>query len=198
MKLLLKLSALTAAAIICAAPAMAATYDDSQYTVSPQNTEISYQTMLVTDNAQNVYFMDTASAGLGAGMKAALMNGGLKQGDYILRLKSADGTVINESFTVGSKKPEGTEMIYAGSGNISQISIDGELVKTESRGYYADEISVNSKIVVSFTYKNQSYSYTYGKSLPNIEGTIGVQIDNVPTSIKDMKVTITEGERADL
>ena len=187
-----KAAAALAAAAMLGCTAMAAEYSESDNAVAPSDMNTSYQTMIVMDSAENVYFMDTASEGLGAGMKAALMSGGLEDGEYTLRLKLTDGGVADESFTVGEPAPSGTEMTYAGAGNTGVTEINGKPVETESRGYYyKGSISGGSRIAVSFTYNEQSYSYTCGGALPNLEGGIAVQIDNVPTSISDMIVTIT-------
>ena len=44
---------------------------------------------------------------------------------------------------------------------------------------------------MSFTYEDTPYSYTYGGELPNVDGIIGVQIDNVPVQgVENMTVTI--------
>ena len=178
-----KAAAALAAAAVLGCTAMAAEYSGSENTVSPLDMDTSYQTMVVMDSEETVYFMDTASEGLGAGMKAALMSGGLENGEYILRLKLTDGKVTDELFTVGEPAPSGTEMTYAGAENTGE---------TESRGYYYEgSVAGGSRIAVSFTYDGQSYSYTHGSVLPNLEGGIAVQIDNVPTSISDMLVTIT-------
>ena len=187
-----KAAAALAAAAVLGCTAMAAEYSGSENTVSPSDMDTSYQTMVVMDSEETVYFMDTASEGLGAGMKAALMSGGLENGEYILRLKLTDGKVTDELFTVGEPAPSGTEMTYAGAENTGETEINGDTVETESRGYYYNgSVAGGSRIAVSFTYDGQSYSYTHGSVLPNLEGGIAVQIDNVPTSILDMLVTIT-------
>lgn len=193
MNILLKASAAVVVAAMFSCPVMAAEYDAAGNTVSPSDTSVSYQTMVVMDSSDNVYFMDTASEGLGAGMKAALMSSGLENGEYTLRLKLTDGGVMDERFVVGDTAPSGMEMTYAGSENTGETEINGEPVTTESRGYYyKGTVTGGSRIAVSFTYNEHSYSYTYGDSLPNLDGGIAVQIDNVPTTISDMTVTITD------
>lgn len=189
MRALYGLAAFAAAAVLFGGTAFAAEYDEADVSVIPSDASAVYQTIAVTDASGNVYFMDTSQDGLPAGMKAA-MSTELEDGDYILRLKAEDGDAADESFTVGGTAA-GAEMTPVEAESTGETEIDGETVAVESRGYWYDgEIAGGAKIHVNFTYKDTPYTYTHGGELPNVEGKIGVQIDNVPSSIEDMTVTI--------
>lgn len=189
MKALYRLAAFAAAAVMFGCTSFAAEYDETNYSVSPSDKKASYQTMAVIGGDNKVYYMNTSSGGLDAGFVAA-MSAGLEDGNYTLRLKFMDGTVKNETFAVGAQTPSGGNMEFAGSEKTGTAEINGEPVEVESRGYYYDDSISGGKIHVNFTYKDKPYSYTYGGKLPNVDGKIGVQIDNVPVSISDMTVTI--------
>ena len=189
MKALYRLAAFAAAAVMFGCTSFAAEYDEADKSVSPSDTTASYQTMAVIDGDE-VYYINTSSGGLGAGFEAA-MSAELEDGEYTLRLKFMDGTVKDEAFAVGAQTPSGGNMEFAGSEQTGTAEINGEPVEVESRGYYYDGSISGGKIHVSFTYEDTPYSYTHGGELPNVDGIIGVQIDNVPVQgVENMTVTI--------
>ncbi len=188
MKALYRLAAFAAAAVMFGCTSFAAEYDEADNSVSPSDKTASYQTMAVIDG-DKVYYMNTSSGGLGAGFEAA-MSAKLADGNYTLRLKFMDGTVKDETFAVGAQTPSEITMTEVDAVATGTAEINDKTVEVESRGYYYTGSISGGKIHVSFTYEDTPYSYTYGGKLPNVDGIIGVQIDNVPVSISDMTVTI--------
>ncbi len=190
MKALYRLAAFAAAAVMFGCTSFAAEYDEADKSVSPSDITASYQTMAVIGGDNEVYYMNTSSGGLGAGFEAA-MSAELEDGEYTLRLKIDGKEVIDETFTVGAQTPSGGNMEFAGSEKTGTAEINGEAVEVESRGYYYTGSISGEKIHVSFTYDGKQYSYTHGGELPNVDGKIGVQIDNVPVQgVENMTVTI--------
>lgn len=190
MKALYRLAAFAAAAVMFGCTSFAAEYDKADKSVSPSDTTASYQTMAVIGGDNKVYYMNTSSGGLDAGFVAA-MSAELADGEYTLRLKIDGGEVIDEAFAVGAQTPSGGNMEFAGSEKTGTAEINGKTVEVESRGYYYDDSISGGKIHVNFTYEDKPYSYTYGGGLPNVDGKIGVQIDNVPVQgVENMTVTI--------
>lgn len=189
MKALYRLAAFAAAAVMFGCTSFAAEYNGADNSVSPADTKASYQTMAVIGGDNKVYYMNTSSGGLDAGFVAA-MSAGLEDGEYTLRLKFMDGTVEDEAFAVGAQTPSEITMTEVDAVATGMTEIKGEEVDVESRGYYYMGSISGGEIHVNFTYGGEQYSYTHGGKLPNVDGKIGVQIDNVPVSISDMTVTI--------
>ena len=189
MKALYRLAAFAAAAVMFGCTSFAAEYNEADKSVSPSDITASYQTMAVIGGDNKVYYMNTSSGGLGAGFEAA-MSAGLANGNYTLRLKFMDGTVKDETFAVGAQTPSEITMTEVDAVATGTAEINDKTVEVESRGYYYTGSISGEKIHVSFTYDGKQYSYTHGGKLPNVDGIIGVQIDNVPVSISDMTVTI--------
>lgn len=189
MKALYRLAAFAAAAVMFGCTSFAAEYDGADNSVSPSDATKSYQTMAVIGDDNKVYYMNTSSGGLDAGFEAA-MSAKLADGEYTLRLKFMDGTVKDEVFAVGAQTPSEITMTEVDAVATGTAKINDKTVDVASRGYYYDGSISGGKIHVSFTYDDKPYSYTHGGELPNVDGKIGVQIDNVPVSISDMTVTI--------
>ena len=190
MKALYRLAAFAAAAVMFGCTSFAAEYDEADNSVSPSDKKASYQTMAVIGGDNEVYYMNTSSGGLDAGFEAA-MSAKLEDGEYTLRLKIDGGEVIDEAFAVGAQTPSEITMTEVDAVATGTAKINDKTVDVESRGYYYMGSISGGEIHVNFTYDGKPYSYTHGGELPNVDGKIGVQIDNVPVQgVENMTVTI--------
>ena len=196
----LKKLAAIAAATVCVFSTITALaapdYDKANNAVNADASDV--QTVLVTDKSESeYYYIDTASSGLTDVSRLLLIGEKLDAGEYIVRIRKLNGDVSNAYFTVDAEPSgaEETEMTESGRSEVFSMTVEGAAIEVSDRGYRAESVNAAKPVItVSFTYEGKAYVYTEELETAFRGATIGIQINNVPTVISDMKVTIREAE----
>lgn len=183
----------TAICVLSANAVFAAKYDKKDHAVNAEAANV--QTVLVMDKAETTYYyMDTAENGLMDVSNLLLIGSGLDEGEYTVRIKPINGTAYDATFTVATEAVgEGTVMTEAGKSTPVTMKVDGVEIEVWDRGYTTTIDAEKPVITITFSYGGKSYKYEETLGTAFTGATIGIQINNVPTSINDMRVTIAEG-----
>lgn len=182
----------TAICVLSANAVFAASYDKNNNAVNAEAEAV--QTVLVMDKAETTYYyMDTAKNGLTDVSRLLLIGKRLDKGDYTVRIKPINGNAYDASFTVAAEAvEEGTVMKEEGRSTTVTMEVDGTEIEVSDRGYTTTIDAEKPVITITFSYEGKSYKYEEKLGTALTGATIGIQINNVPTSINDMKVTIAE------